>query len=85
MSSPKNLAARVLRIILGLIAMACVWFVLGFIGGWVFWITTLRTPRIEQAFNVGLFMTAVSFILDPVLYLTWTSHFKRKKRDSNDA
>ena len=81
MRGAKRVTWKVLSIILGLIAMALLWFVVGFIGGYIFWFPTLKAPRIEQAFNVGLFVAGASFIIDPVLYFTWTSYFKRKKGD----
>jgi hypothetical protein len=78
MSDKQTFCQTALRVLVAFLAVTFAFFLFGFVLGYYHWIPEAKDSRFMQAVDWGLFMVVVSLILDPFLYFSWISYFKRR-------
>jgi hypothetical protein len=87
MNATNRIASLIVRIVAAVAALGVAFFTIGFIFGYIFWSAEMRSSRVMQAVDAGIFLLCASFILDPVLIvrLAWHSSHRAVSRREVDS
>ncbi|MFC4994768.1 hypothetical protein [Rubritalea tangerina] len=71
-----------MRLLYAFLVLLSLFFLLGFVVGWLQWTPHFKHSQFLEGVYSGTFFSVCSLIIDPILYFSWVSLQAKKKRSN---